>query len=80
MRSEEKQSSKDCATPCSCGEKCIYDDEQDERGPCWGRVSAIAEETSDDDWWWIHACEGHETVYEGGSYKSHSELSQSKES
>lgn len=48
--------------PCYCGELCVYE------GPdCWGTVQAIEEEGGED-WYFVHACEGHEDVYHGGSY------------
>jgi hypothetical protein len=53
---------------CSCGYGCIWENEQDSYGPCWGFVEAVGE-----DYWidecgdyrdvtWIHSCEGHSDI------------------
>jgi hypothetical protein len=59
--------------PCSCGGDCFRYFVADEKDPCWGPVEAIdeqpyADEDGAEDWYWVHACQGHINVYEGGKY------------
>ena len=36
--------------------------------PCWGKVDIVAEEYDESlcDYYWIHACEGHSSLGQGG--------------
>lgn len=55
-----------------CGEDCYkfdFDDEQKTQ-PCWGKVRVVDEIRYGDDWNWVHACEGHYDMWDGGSYKN----------
>lgn len=55
---------------CSCPSDCyMLDIEEDPNKPCWGEVRAIDEIDWGDDWSWVHACEGHASVYDGDVYE-----------
>ena len=51
-----------------CGSNCFkFDDDE----PCWGDVEVIDEEWTEEDSWWIHACQGHKSMwydYYNGKY------------
>lgn len=52
---------------CSCGADCSFEQEGE---PCYGKVDVIEEVYDEDetDYWWIHSCEGHRDVNQGGKY------------
>lgn len=53
-----------------CGQLCAGEMMPDPNEPCWGKVTAVEEvESGDGDYVWIHSCEGHADVHEGGNYK-----------
>lgn len=55
-----------------CGADCWGEDWQTPEQPCWGDVRAVDEEAAGDgDYCWVHACEGHGAMYEGGTYRPH---------
>jgi hypothetical protein len=44
-----------------CGDDCFRFDDKE---PCWGDVEVIDEiQIAEDDWGWIHACQGHKTLW-----------------
>ena len=47
-----------------CGADCMYDDDQDEKGQCWGKVEVDGEIETGDDYVWIHSCEGHRGMWD----------------
>ena len=53
-----------------CSEDCTYAHSSTEEEPCWGEVEVVDEVCTEDysDCWWIHACEGHRDLCEGGKY------------
>lgn len=63
--------------PCKdCNEECHYG--SDER-PCWGRVEVVAEACVNncEDHYWIHACQGHVDLHDGGPYRERDQPAQS---
>jgi hypothetical protein len=56
-----------------CGSECYLWGDAEDR-PCWGDVEVVgevymeAEPEEDSEYWWIHACQGHKDVYDGGDY------------
>ncbi len=50
---------------CTCGASCDW---EDTGKPCYGKIEAIEELRSDDDFYWMHACEGHQNMYENKGY------------
>jgi hypothetical protein len=61
------------ATPCKgCGAKCAWAGvaEEGDSPVCWGRVSVIDDvEEGDGGWTYIHACDGHAPIWDGGEFK-----------
>jgi hypothetical protein len=59
--------------PCECGGHCFRYFVAGDKDPCWGRTVATddrpyTDEDGNEDWVWVHACQGHMEVYEGGRY------------
>jgi hypothetical protein len=52
-----------------CGTDCHWLN-KDSTKSCWGKVNVVDEVYTDDDYWWIHACEGHQYINDGGKYVS----------
>jgi hypothetical protein len=54
-----------------CGAGCDF---KDQGGPCWGQVRVIDEiqcgTEEEPDWSWLHSCQGHEDLNDGGNYKA----------
>lgn len=48
-----------------CGAHCYFGKPD---SPCWGDVEVVGEQIVEDDSWWIHACQGHYEVADGGAY------------
>jgi hypothetical protein len=48
-----------------CGADCDLGTPQK---PCWGNVKVVDELYTEDDYVWIHACEGHQNIRDGGLY------------
>ena len=59
--------------PCTCGADCVYFGMNDNE-PCWGETGPVEEvEIGDGEYGWIHACEGHKEIHDGGEYKTQPE-------
>lgn len=59
-----------------CGEECSFEDYNEPPAePCWGTVTVVDEQYGEGDYWWIHACEGHQDVHDGGAYRPKPEVS-----
>jgi len=54
-------------TQCHCHGDCfMLGANKNKNEPCWGEVVAIDEILDEDESYWIHACEGHEGMYQSG--------------
>lgn len=54
--------------PCNCGAPCAWSHRIGE--PCWGPVSVVDDvDEGAVGSTWIHACQGHEAVWDGGPYR-----------
>jgi hypothetical protein len=49
---------------CCTADCCFGNDEE----PCWGDVEVVGEDWNEEDSTWIHACQGHLHMWEGGVY------------
>ncbi len=62
----ELESSSSYGEKKCCGAECPYLGMG--YGTCWGDVTVVDEDSCGDDHYWVHACEGHADMRDGGKY------------